>query len=72
MSVKNGVWHNAKVDLPPSGEMVLCVKEKAKIRSLCFGSYWPGRPWNDGWITGGGSDQVIYWMPLPKIPGKAE
>ena len=65
----NGGWHDAHLDLPKEGEQVLCVKQnKAGVRSLCFGSHWDNRPLDDGWVTGGGCNNVIYWMPLPKIP----
>ena len=73
MSLVNGVWHDAQLDPPPDGEMVLCVKQaKNGNRSLCFGSHWPDRPWDNGWVTGGGCNNVIYWMPLPKIPEEAK
>ena len=66
-----GTWHNAALDKPKDGERVLCVKEnKAGRRDLCFGTHWEGREWDDGWVTGGGCNNVIYWMPLPKIPEK--
>ena len=71
MSVKNGVWHDAKFDYPPDGKQVLCVKQNKKgNRSYCFGSHWEGRQWDDGWVTGGGCNNVLYWMPLPDIPEK--
>ena len=67
MSVKNGVWHDAQLDPPKDGKQVLCVKENRKgDRSLCFGSLHRGA----GWVTGGGCNNVIYWMPLPEIPEK--
>ena len=70
MSMKNGVWHDALTDPPADGEQVLCVKETKKgVRSLCFGSRWSIRQqWADGWVTGGGCNHVIFWMPLPKVP----
>ena len=30
MSIMNGVWHDAALDLPPAHETVLAVKEKKK------------------------------------------
>ena len=73
MSILNGVWHDARLDPPPDSAQVLCVKENKKgYRSLCFGSYWPERGhtdlYDDRWVTGGGCNNVIFWMPLPKIP----
>ena len=69
MSLINGVWHDPELDPPPAGEQVLCVKQDKKgNRSLCFGSYWKDRPYDNGWITTGSCTNIIYWMPLPKIP----
>lgn len=75
MSTKNGVWHDAKLDPPPDGQRVLAVKQnKAGNRDYCFGSRWESHKQygNDGWITGGGCNNIIYWMPLPKIPDGLE
>jgi len=71
MSTKNGVWHDAKLDPPKDGQRVLCVKEnKAGRRDYCFGSRWSERSQrDDGWTTGGGCNNVLFWMELPKIPG---
>ena len=73
MSFVNGVWHDALLDPPPNGEQVLCVKENQKgFRSLCFGSFWRERfhddNYDDRWVTSGGCRNIIFWMPLPKIP----
>ena len=69
MSLVNGVWHDAITDPPKDGKQVLCVKElKSGTRTLCFGTHWADRPYDNGWITGGGNNNVIFWMPLPKIP----
>ena len=70
MSMVNGVWHDALLDPPPDGQRVLCVKENKKgYRDYCFGSRWSARQcWDNGWLTGGGCNNVILWMPLPKIP----
>ncbi|MBO6270449.1 MAG: DUF551 domain-containing protein [Clostridium sp.] len=63
------VWHNAKIDLPKPGEQVLCVKEtKNGTRSLCFGFWYDDRTYGNGWVTSGSCNNVLYWMPLPKIP----
>ena len=73
MSLINGVWHDALLDPPPDGQRVLCVKENKKgNRDYCFGSRWSTRQWDNGWVTGGGCNNVILWMPLPKIPGEEE
>lgn len=78
MSVKNGVWHDAKVDPQrPSCEPVLVVREIGKgsyaYRKYDFGIYnasvmaAPSCTWLDGrWNKNG----VIYWMPLPEMPEK--
>lgn len=69
MSITNGVWHNAKVDLPKDSERVLCVKQpKNGHVDYCFGAYYKDRQFGTGWVTSGSCDNVIYWMPLPKIP----
>lgn len=71
MSLKNGVWHDALMDPPEDGVQVLCVKQtKAGVRSLCFGTHWEGYQYDNGWITSGGCNNIIWWMPLPKIPGE--
>ena len=65
------IWHDARLDPPPEGQRVLAVKQnKAGHRDYCFGSRWESHKQygNDGWITGGGCNNVIYWMPLPDIP----
>lgn len=64
-----GTWHDARTDFPRDGVQVLCVKQnKAGHRNLCFGSHWQGRPYDNGWVTGGGNNNVIMWMTLPEIP----
>lgn len=69
MSLVNGVWHNAQLEQPKDGELVLCVKETKKgIRSMCLGTHWANRQWDDGWVTGGGCNNVLWWMPLPRMP----
>lgn len=80
MSIKNGVWHDAKMD-PPGTEhvntKVLIVKEsKAGDRSISFGKYMSNmympisKRWFGTWTTSNGKGTVLYWMPLPKIPGE--
>lgn len=64
-------WHNAKIDPPEYGVEVLCVKEtKAKARSICFGTCWNNYAGIEGdrWVTSGGCNNVLYWMPLPNMP----
>ena len=71
MSIANGVWHNASIDPPPEGERVLCVKlPKSGRKDICFGSWYkPSNLYPFGhWVTSGSCSNVIYWMPLPKIP----
>lgn len=69
MSIKNGVWYNAKIDKPVSGQTVLAVKQnKAGNRCLCLATWYADREWADGWVTSGGCNNVIYWMWLPEIP----
>lgn len=55
MSLINGVWHDAKLDPPKDGEMVLCVwrmKNGSRIISMSQLR----------------NDDLLYWMPLPKMP----
>jgi len=63
-------WHDAKLDPPPDGQTVLCVKQNKKgLKDYCFGRrYSDQKQYNDGWTTGGGCNNVIFWMPLPDIP----
>ena len=71
MSIVNGVWHDAKQDPPARAHVnktVLIVKaNKNGDRSIAFGAYM-----NCGslysWTTNNGKGEVLYWMPLPKIP----
>ena len=64
-----GTWRNAKTDFPRDGQQVLCIKElKNGRRTMCFGTHWQDRQYDDGWITGGGNNNVIAWMTLPEIP----
>ena len=71
MSMVNGVWYDGTREYPEDGVRVLCVKQnKAGRRDLCFGTHWMGREWDNGWITGGGCNNVIFWMPLPLVPEK--
>lgn len=78
MSTINGVWHNAKIDLPESNVLVLAVKElKNGTRDICLARCWRDYEYHnyetgkdektDRWVCGG-NNNIIYWMPLPKIP----
>ena len=77
MSMKNGVWHDAKQDPPRADQMnetVLIVKQnKNGERVITFGSYngtvlHPiSNVWEGTWSTNNGKGEVLYWMPLPKI-----
>ena len=78
MSTANGVWHDAKLDPPGAGDMnktVLIVKQnKNGEKVITFGSFrgsvlHPGSmTWDGTWTTNNGKGEVLYWMPLPKIP----
>ena len=64
-----GTWRNAKVYVPRDGQQVLCIKElKDGRRTMCFGTHWQDRPYDNGWITGSGNNNVTLWMTLPEIP----
>ena len=64
-----GTWKNARKDFPRDGQQVLCIKElKNGSRTMCFGSHWMDRQYDNGWVTGGGNNNVILWMTLPEIP----
>ena len=79
MSIKNGVWHDAKID-PPGADYVnkpvLAVRTigtgKKTYDRIDFAIYnatamkAPSCTWDGKWNKRG----VIYWMPLPKIPGE--
>lgn len=80
MSIKTGVWHDAVLDPPMADHInktVLIVKaNKAGVRSISFGAYMsavykPMANRREGtWTTTNGKGTVLYWMPLPKIPGE--
>ena len=82
MSVKNGVWHNAQVELPEAQQEVLIVKQlKSGQRTIglgyCIPNYQHTNPLTKEitiaphWVCGG-NNNVIYWMPLPGIPEVGE
>ena len=65
-------WHDAKLDPPPCSDRVLCVKlPKNGNKDLCFGAWYPPDDlYPEGhWTTSGSCNNVIFWMPLPEIPG---
>ena len=63
------VWKDAKNVFPEDGRQVLCIKELANgRRTMCFGSHWNDRTYDNGWITSGGNNNVILWSDLPAIP----
>jgi hypothetical protein len=65
MSIANGVWHDAVMDPPEDGERVLVVKcLRSGERTIDFGRHYD----EYGWMTNSGSQPVVLWMPLPKIP----
>lgn len=80
VSVKCGAWYKAEAKKPKGNERVLCVKElKSGRREMCFGyfdqyaSEWDPEKrmfvvGSGKWVTGGGNNNVLYWMPLPKMP----
>ena len=78
MSTKNGVWHDAKLELPPDHVDVLIVKQlKSGQRNIGIGycipeykhhNYETGEDVIEPYWVCGGNNNIIYWMPLPKIP----
>jgi len=78
MSIKNGVWYNAKIDLPETNETVLAVKElKSGRREIClaycireyeYKDFQTGETRIEPYWVCGGNNNIIYWMPLPKMP----
>ena len=80
MSLINGVWHDANLDPPMAEDMnktVLIVKQnKNGDKVITFGSFNgtvlhpAAMRWEGKWSTNNGKGEVLYWMPLPKIPEK--
>ena len=75
----SGTWINAELEQPKNNDTVLCVKQLLNgRREICLGrwhadlqeyDYKIMRVVRQGrWVTGGGNNNVLYWMPLPKIP----
>ncbi len=82
MSFANGVWHNALMDPPKTRETVLAIKQLKDGRrdfclAYCIRDYERKNPATgviiseDRWVCQG-NNNIIYWMPLPKIPEKEE
>ena len=74
MSTVNGVWHDAKLDPPGAGNInrpLLVVRETSSHRFIDFAIYSastlrvPAMTWDGTWNKKG---NILYWMPLPKIP----
>ena len=72
MSINNGVWHDAVLD-PPGDHMdgvkVLVVKGSAEHMEIDTGRHWNSTP---EWTLTCTIQPVLYWMPLPKMPGEGE
>lgn len=75
----SGAWINAALETPRNADPVLCVKQlQSGRREICIGhwhadlreyDYKAGKLLHEGrWVTTGGNNNVIFWMPLPKIP----
>jgi hypothetical protein len=78
MSIKNGVWHDAAIDPPGTGNInksLLVIRQISSGNSLHyrydFGIYnasvtYGGIPYEGKW----NKRNVVYWMPLPEGPDK--
>ena len=82
MSLVNGVWHDALMDPPETKEPVLAIKQlKDGRRDICIAYCIRNYQWRnpatgvlineDKWVCQG-NNNIIYWMPLPKIPEEAK
>ena len=67
------MWHDAKLDPPGKAfdcETVLIVEKKQNgKKQINFGKYvyeYAGIP--SRWVTYAGKTEVLFWMPLPKMP----
>ena len=73
-------WINAALEIPPDEKTVLAVKELKNGRreiclAYCIADYTYRDPRTGETSVGpywccGGNNNIIYWMPLPKIPEK--
>lgn len=80
MSTKNGVWHDAKLDPPPtnkekdvSGNYVFSENVLTAVYyENGYADVWIDKYHKSGkWMCADAPDMpgtVKYWMPLPKIP----
>ena len=76
----SGTWINAKLELPKNHQTVLAVKElKSGQRDICIAycipeytrkDYATGETVTEPYWVCQGNNNIIYWMPLPKIPEK--
>lgn len=76
----NGVWHNAKEEIPPEGQVVLAVKQlRNGTRDVCLAHCLHDYKYLDyvtkQFHTGpywccGGNNNIIWWTELPEIPEK--
>lgn len=75
-----GTWISAALELPKSHQQVLAVKElKSGQRDICIAycipeykrtNYATGETVTEPYWVCSGNNNIIYWMPLPKIPEK--
>ena len=76
-------WIRTETALPGEGEMVLAVKELRSGRlEIClahcirnFPQFDPvtrDRTYGPHWVTGGGNNNVLFWMALPPLPEVSE
>lgn len=75
-----GTWISAALELPKAGRRVLAVKElEDGTREICMAYCYPdctfissetGEPVKGPHWFCEGNNNIIYWMPLPKIPSR--
>ena len=76
----SGAWINAALDLPEDQVDVLAVKQlKNGDRSICIArcireyeryDVMSHQKVKEPYWVCGGNNNIVYWMPLPKIPEK--
>ena len=68
MSIKNGVWHDAKLDPPKEAGSYIVATDRGGV---LIGHYYPPMEF-DGHRTGGkfggARGRIAWWMDLPKAP----